>query len=162
MQTFAVGLDYENVEELKPYGSKVNVPVYAGDTELQRRFMVDRYPTVYILNADGSVAHVMVGYTSRLDEIQAALRDIQRQNLQLKRYLFAFGIALALARDGHFEWEDFRQQLIAAIGDWEDGHALADPSWNYYDRWLQALEAVLVQAGVATPEEIAALPAAEA
>lgn len=70
----------------------------------------------------------------------------------------AFGIALALARDGHFEWEDFRQQLIAAIGDWEGGHALEDPSWNYYDRWLQALEAVLVQSGVASPEEIAALP----
>jgi|JI10StandDraft_1071094.scaffolds.fasta_scaffold09704_16 thiol-disulfide isomerase/thioredoxin len=65
VQAFAVGLDYENIEELKPYRSKVNVPVYAGDTELQRRFMVDRYPTVYILNADGSVAHVMVGYTSR-------------------------------------------------------------------------------------------------
>ncbi len=65
VQAFAVGLDYENTEELKPYGSKVNVPVYAGSTEIQRRFMVDRYPTVYILNADGSVAHVMVGYTSR-------------------------------------------------------------------------------------------------
>jgi thiol-disulfide isomerase/thioredoxin len=65
VQAIAVGLDYENVEELKPYQTKVNVPVYAGSHELQRRFMVDRYPTVYILNNDGSVAHVMVGYTSR-------------------------------------------------------------------------------------------------
>lgn len=70
----------------------------------------------------------------------------------------AFGIALALARDGHFEWEEFRQQLIVAIGDWEGGHALADPSWNYYDRWLQALEAVLVETGLATQDELAALP----
>ena len=69
----------------------------------------------------------------------------------------AFGIALALARDGHFEWEDFRQRLIVAIGDWEDGHAPADPSWSYYERWLAALEAVLVEAGLATPEELAAL-----
>lgn len=65
VQAIAVGLDYDNFEELKPYQTKVNVPVYAGNPELQRRFMVDRYPTVYILNADGSVAHVMVGYTSR-------------------------------------------------------------------------------------------------
>lgn len=65
VQAIAVGLDYENVEELKPFQTKVNVPVYAGSHELQRRFMVDRYPTVYILNNDGSVAHVMVGYTSR-------------------------------------------------------------------------------------------------
>ena len=65
VQALAVGLDYENIEQLKPYQTKVNVPVYAGSHELQRRFMVDRYPTVYILNNDGSVAHVMVGYTSR-------------------------------------------------------------------------------------------------
>jgi len=65
VQTIAVGLDYEQIEDLKPYQTKVNVPVYAGSNEIQRRFMVDRYPTVYILNGDGSVAHVMVGYTSR-------------------------------------------------------------------------------------------------
>ncbi len=65
VQAVAVGLDYENNEELKPYATKVDVPVYAGTHELQRRFMVDRYPTAYILNSDGSVAHVMVGYTSR-------------------------------------------------------------------------------------------------
>lgn len=65
VQAVAVGLDYDNLGELKPYQEKVSVPVYAGNSELQRRFMVDRYPTVYILNADGSIAHVMVGYTSR-------------------------------------------------------------------------------------------------
>ena len=26
-----------------------------------------------------------------------------------------FGMAMALAKDGHFEWEDFRQNLIKAI-----------------------------------------------
>lgn len=66
----------------------------------------------------------------------------------------AFGVALGLSRAGYFEWEDFRQQLIAAIGRWEDTHSLDDSSWSYYDCWLAALEATLVQAGVATPAEL--------
>jgi nitrile hydratase accessory protein len=74
----------------------------------------------------------------------------------------AFGVALALSRDGHFEWEDFRQHLIAAIGDWEGSHEINDPSWNYYDQWLNALEALVVAAGLARPDEIAPRAAAEA
>lgn len=66
VQPLAVGLDYDHLAELKPYQEKLSIPVYAGDLQLQRHFKVDRYPTVYILNGDGSVAHVMVGYTSRL------------------------------------------------------------------------------------------------
>jgi nitrile hydratase accessory protein len=66
----------------------------------------------------------------------------------------AFGLALALARQGHFEWEDFRQELIAAINRWEANHARDDPSWNYYDQWLTALEAAIVKSGLGTRSEI--------
>lgn len=66
----------------------------------------------------------------------------------------AFGVALALSRDGHFEWEDFRQHLIAAIGAWEEQHGIQDPSWNYYDQWLAALEALVVASGLATEDEL--------
>jgi nitrile hydratase accessory protein len=68
----------------------------------------------------------------------------------------AFGVALALSRDGHFEWEDFRQRLIATIGAWENQHGTDDPSWNYYDQWLAALESVVVGSGLATADELAA------
>ena len=34
----------------------------------------------------------------------------------------AFGVALALSKSGYFDWEDFRQQLIAVIGEWERSH----------------------------------------
>ncbi|MCW2244301.1 nitrile hydratase accessory protein [Azospirillum canadense] len=68
----------------------------------------------------------------------------------------AFGVALALARDGHFEWEDFRRNLIAAIGDWERAETSHTPDWNYYEQWLAALEATMLQHGLATPEELAA------
>lgn len=66
----------------------------------------------------------------------------------------AFGVALALSRGGHFEWEDFRQHLIAAITRWENSHALDDSSWSYYDCWLAALEAVVIEAGLSTDAEI--------
>jgi nitrile hydratase accessory protein len=68
----------------------------------------------------------------------------------------AFGVALALSRDGRFEWEDFRQHLIAAIGDWERHNESDDPSWNYYDQWLSALEATVIAAGLASRDEITA------
>lgn len=60
----------------------------------------------------------------------------------------AFGLALALSKDGHFEWEEFRQALIGEIGAWEATHDLDDSSWHYYQRWLGALERLVVQAGL--------------
>lgn len=50
---------------------------------------------------------------------------------------------MALARDGHFEWEAFRQALIAEITAWEASHARDDPDWDYYECWLNALERVM-------------------
>ena len=69
----------------------------------------------------------------------------------------AFGVALALSRSGYFDWEDFRQQLIVAIGEWESTHDLGDNSWNYYERWLTALERVLVDKQLVATGELAAL-----
>jgi nitrile hydratase accessory protein len=72
----------------------------------------------------------------------------------------AFGVALALSKAGHFDWEDFRLKLIAAIGDWEASHALDDPSWSYYELWLTALERLVVEQGLIAPEDLLArLPA---
>ena len=66
----------------------------------------------------------------------------------------AFGMALALAKSGVFEWEAFRQNLIESIARWERSHALDDPSWNYYDCWLEALEQTIVAAGSVSSEEL--------
>ena len=64
----------------------------------------------------------------------------------------AFGIALALAKNGAFEWESFRQNLIETIGNWEQTHELQDPSWNYYDSFLEALEKAVLNSGLATQD----------
>ncbi|HBR00568.1 MULTISPECIES: nitrile hydratase accessory protein [unclassified Roseofilum] len=66
----------------------------------------------------------------------------------------AFGVAIALSKQGHYEWEDFRQQLISKIGEWEAEHGTDDPSWDYYQRWLAALEEILVESEVLAPGEL--------
>ncbi len=60
----------------------------------------------------------------------------------------SFGLALALHQQGLFDWEEFRQRLITSIA--------AQPTGDYYEQWLLALESLLVEKGVFTPEEIAA------
>lgn len=60
----------------------------------------------------------------------------------------AFGLALALAKKGHYEWEDFRQALMTSIAEWEATHDLQDPTWDYYQRWLLALERLALAAEV--------------
>jgi nitrile hydratase accessory protein len=56
----------------------------------------------------------------------------------------AFGLALTLHASGAFEWETFRQELVATIARWE---ASGEP-WSYYACWLTALERVVVDAGL--------------
>jgi nitrile hydratase subunit beta len=72
----------------------------------------------------------------------------------------AFGMAIALSKDGHYDWEDFRQGLMGSIAKWEGTHALDDTSWDYYQRWLQALEQVLTAHGVVNSVELEARTAA--
>jgi nitrile hydratase accessory protein len=65
----------------------------------------------------------------------------------------AFGIALALSKQGIFEWEDFRAEMIESIAGWEAAHQLDDSSWSYYGVWLQVLERMMSRAGLALPHE---------
>ena len=66
----------------------------------------------------------------------------------------AFGMAIALSKKGHYEWEDFRQQLIASIAEWEANHCKDDPDWDYYQRWLLALERLAMASALISPEEL--------
>lgn len=66
-----------------------------------------------------------------------------------------FGMALAVAKEGHFEWEDFRQQLIRSIGEWEQLACGPQPPWDYYERFLEALTRALELKQLATTQELA-------
>jgi nitrile hydratase subunit beta len=66
----------------------------------------------------------------------------------------AFGMAVALSKKGHYEWEDFRQELISSIADWEKQHGEHDPDWDYYERWLLALEHLLFELDLVDRQEL--------
>lgn len=65
-----------------------------------------------------------------------------------------FGIALALSKQGHFEWEDFRNNLINTIAAWEQQVCEENTRWDYYERYTMALIAMLEQCGILKPGEL--------
>lgn len=66
----------------------------------------------------------------------------------------AFGMAIALSKQGFYEWEDFRQTLIASIAEWESAHSKDDPDWDYYLRWLSSLEKLVLATSLVSEQEL--------
>lgn len=60
----------------------------------------------------------------------------------------AFGMALALSKQGVFEWDDFRSEMISSIAAWEAAHENTDHSWDYYEIWLTVLERMVQRTGL--------------
>lgn len=65
----------------------------------------------------------------------------------------AFGLAVTLHDSGAFAWDDFRDHLVARIGDWERSHP-AGECYSYYRCWLQALESVVAERGLVGTDEV--------
>jgi nitrile hydratase accessory protein len=61
-----------------------------------------------------------------------------------------FGMAVAMSEGQQFDWEDFRQQLIAEIAS-EDQ---AGSESTYFERWLAAFERLLDRRGLIKTEEL--------
>jgi Nitrile hydratase beta subunit len=74
----------------------------------------------------------------------------QQQNWRQR----ATGVALALSRDGHFEWEDFRQALLDNLGTYPSA---GESGWAFCQRWLLALESVVGTAGLVDAGSLAEL-----
>ncbi|HEX5661802.1 MAG TPA: hypothetical protein VFX59_31640 [Polyangiales bacterium] len=64
----------------------------------------------------------------------------------------AWGLAIALADEGHFVWEDLRQALLK---EWGSVDAVQD--WAQCQRWLSALAGVARNAGLVDSGLIAEL-----
>ena len=63
----------------------------------------------------------------------------------------AFAIALQLSQSGHFTWDEFRDHLIAEVRASDRIRARDGTSdhGEYYDHFLQALEKLLDEKGIA-------------
>ena len=62
----------------------------------------------------------------------------------------AFGLAVALNEAGVYPWRDFSQGLAAETAALEQ-HGV---QVSYYERWLVALESLLIEKGILTRAEI--------
>jgi nitrile hydratase len=64
----------------------------------------------------------------------------------------AFAMAVALCDGGLYPWSEFQDRLITAIAAADQQEAEVKPT--YYECWLAAFEAVLVERGMLTKEQI--------
>lgn len=56
----------------------------------------------------------------------------------------AFALAVSLAEQGLFEWQDFQRELIASVGEAECDDP-QHPTRGYYESWLVSLERLLAR-----------------
>ncbi len=67
----------------------------------------------------------------------------------------AFALAVSLCEQGLFQWDEFRDHLIAEISAAEravGSYTLSSALPSYYESWLAALEKLLSEKGIALPE----------
>lgn len=64
-----------------------------------------------------------------------------------------FGMARSLCERGMYEWDEFRQYLITEIETWEQAHGAGTP-YEYYDRFLAALECLLADRGLCSDSDL--------
>ena len=70
----------------------------------------------------------------------------------------AFALAVALCEQGHFQWDEFRDHLIAEIGA-ADQARTNDPDApfsGYYEHWLASFEKVLLEKGLCSRNQLRA------
>jgi nitrile hydratase accessory protein len=65
-----------------------------------------------------------------------------------------FALAVALCEQGLYPWSAFRDHLITAIAAAERPEIPAESRPTYYECWLTALEALLLEKGVLTKAKI--------
>jgi nitrile hydratase len=64
------------------------------------------------------------------------------------------GVTVGLHRAGLFPWAEFRDALVATIGEWEATPVEQREPWSYYRHWLRALERLLFARGLTGPQEL--------
>lgn len=66
----------------------------------------------------------------------------------------AFGLAAELVDAGRFSWRDVQGSLIDVIAEWEASDPATRGVWVYYERWLEAVERLVVGRDVLSSSEL--------
>lgn len=65
-----------------------------------------------------------------------------------------FGMAVALCEQGLVPFDDFRWRVAAAISTWERANYGREEQFHFGERWVAALERLLIERGIVSKEEI--------
>ena len=68
-----------------------------------------------------------------------------------------FAMAVALCERGHYDWDEFREHLMAAIA--ATGETAENPNPDapgYYEHWLASFEKILEDKGILRKQEVSA------
>lgn len=62
----SVALEYEDLQDVRGFVDEHNVdyPVLLGDRDMVKSWNISAFPTTYILDEEGKIAHSMVGFTT--------------------------------------------------------------------------------------------------
>lgn len=63
-----------------------------------------------------------------------------------------FGMARSLCEEGLYSWDEFREYLIQEIEAWDHSHG-TEVQYQYYDRFLAALEKLLAERKLCLADE---------
>jgi nitrile hydratase accessory protein len=66
----------------------------------------------------------------------------------------AFALAVELHERGAYRWDDFQQSLIREIAAAEAARPDENSGEHYYERWLAALEKLLVEKNILTGADL--------
>ena len=66
VRVISIVLGYRNLDEVRKFISAhgVTFPVLLGDEQVARKFRIQSFPTLYVLNERGQIAHALIGYTT--------------------------------------------------------------------------------------------------
>ncbi len=66
----------------------------------------------------------------------------------------AFGIAVALCEKRLIPFDDLRWRVAAAISTWERANQNQELRFSFFERWLLALERLVVDRGIVSREDL--------
>lgn len=66
----------------------------------------------------------------------------------------AFGMAIALCDKGLIPFDDLRWRVAAAITTWERANQNHELRFSFFERWLLALERLVVDQGIVSREDL--------
>ncbi|MFN0145870.1 MAG: nitrile hydratase accessory protein [Dehalococcoidia bacterium] len=135
------------VDDLRPWRGRDSRPDPTAACELpDEAFVPSDYGCTVPAGEESGIAKAVAA----MDGVAAVPRKNGELVFEEPWHGRAFGMAVGLHEQGVFEWEPFRQRLIARIAEAE---RRPEP-FEYYRCWLAALEDMLADSGLAAPGDV--------